>query len=768
MKHKIFDKNKYKKLFTKQGMLRKVVYFLNRIVLAVITFSVIFYLASIPRPDIDFFEFEDFSYEGEKIIERFSFNKDTGEFYVMTNNGKSWKSESDSKEASEDEIARGINRIMMQSQLSIRYVDNDSRVYIATSHVNALSGGDLLLGAEINGNKVSATYNFLTGREAEGLFISIPIEYEFSDNSLKVNIATDEIEENDQYKLIEISLLPYFGAASADDEGYIFIPDGSGALIDFNDSRTYGQEWYEYIYGRDLALKVNVQTGVKETVRLPVYGIKRGESAFLAIVEEGDALCSITVNTQGYNSEKSTAYFSYRFREFDTIVLSEMGWNERRIPFVSKTSNSQRPFTVRYIFLENQDANYTGMALAHRNYLIQKYDLKSNKESNNVPFLMDVYMSIRRVQPFLGLPRDTTVPLTTFDDLSAMIDTFKEGGIEELLVKINGWTRGGPFHKPADKVSFENSIGGYRGFRDMATEYSDDLVAFFPSIDLINGYKSGNRFISILQGNRDITGALSLQNKFLMSTGRRNPRLPSWHLITPSYSYGLMTEFLDSYHKITELGIEGIALDEYGDKLYSDNYDSILNNIVSRVPMDRQSVIYLWQEIMKKSSQTAGKIMLTGGNQYAIPYADYIIGVPMGSSQLTITSRDIPYYQILTSGIVKIASTPVNFSTDTDEFYLRCLETGVLPIYSFFAEESSLVKNTRLNHLYNGEYTLWSDIALEKYHEFYEAYSKIGNSGIIHHQRTNDGKSITEYDNGITIMIDYETKTYKLFDGGKS
>ena len=768
MKYKMLDLNEYAKLFKRQGILRKIISVSIKLIIVMVMLSVVFYLVSIPRPKIDSYETKEFSYEGTKNIENFVFDKDTGKFHIVTDSGSIWKSESDSKEAEEDEIAKGINRIMMQSQLAIRYSDKDSRVYIATSLVNALSGGEKSLGAEIDGKKVTATYNFLTGKESEGLYISIPIEYEFNDDSLKVSILTDKIKENEEYRLIEISLLPYLGAADRDDEGYIFIPDGSGALIDFNDSKTYAQEWFEYIYGRDPSLEVNVQTGVKEMVRLPVFGIKKEESAFLAIVEEGDSLCSITVNTQGYNSSKSLAYFSYRFREFDTIVLSEMGWNERRIPYVGETANSNRPFTVRYIFLDGNEANYSAMALTHRNYLMQKYNIKSSKKTEKFPFLADVYMSIRRVRPVLGLPKDTTTALTTFDEISGMIENFKENGIEDIALKLNGWTKGGPFYKPADKVSFERSIGGYNGFRKLADEFrNDESVNFFPSTDTVNGYENGNKFISILQGNRNITGALSLQNKFLMSTGRRNPRHKSWNLITPGFSYGLINEFLNSYDKITSSGVDGIGLDEYGEMLYSDNYDSVLNKLVSRVPMDRQSVLYLWQDIMSRSAQSAGSLMVTGGNQYAIPFADYIIGVPMNSSSLNISTKDVPYYQILVSGILNMASSPVNFSHDTDEFYLKCLETGTLPLYSFFARESSMVKNTRLNYLYNGEYSLWLDLAASKYSEFNDAYLKIGNSGILNHKSENN-ISTTEFENGIIVEINYNEKTFKLFEGGKS
>ncbi len=72
----------------------------------------------------------------------------------------------------------------------------------------------------------------------------IPIEYRLVGNSLVVRLPMDELiyplnvidnqGSSHTYPLHTVTLLPYFGAAYKDQEGYIFMPDGSGALIDFS------------------------------------------------------------------------------------------------------------------------------------------------------------------------------------------------------------------------------------------------------------------------------------------------------------------------------------------------------------------------------------------------------------------------------------------------------------------------------------------------------------------------------------------------------
>jgi hypothetical protein len=347
-----------------------------------------------------------------------------------------------------------------------------------------------------------------------------------------------------------------------------------------------------------------------------------------------------------------------------------------------------------------------------------------------------------------------------------MINAFKDEGAESVIVKMSGWLPGGPYNKVPGKVAFESKLGGKNGFKDLAKAIKNDTsVKLFPSGEFINGYVNGNGFVSVLQGNRDITGALSLQYQFLRSTGTKNLRRRGWNLITPSYSIGLLDRFLGTYNTITDQGIKGIALDGYGDTLYADRYVSMLNKIASRTPVDRQSALDLWQQGLKLAKAKAGELMITGGNNYSIPFSDYIIDIPMSSSDFKVTSTAVPYYQILTSGLVKTASTPINFSENTDVFYLNCLETGTYPLYSFFAKEASLAKSTDLNILYNGQYTGWIDMAMQKYKEYHGAYKAINGAAITDYQKLENNQTLTTFDNGVQIKVDYNKNSFQMTGG---
>ena len=62
------------------------------------------------------------------------------------------------------------------------------------------------------------------------------LEYTLSEDGLVVSLPANGIRFDETlYKLQNITLLPYMGAGTYTNDGYTFIPDGSGALMDYAD-----------------------------------------------------------------------------------------------------------------------------------------------------------------------------------------------------------------------------------------------------------------------------------------------------------------------------------------------------------------------------------------------------------------------------------------------------------------------------------------------------------------------------------------------------
>jgi len=98
-------------------------------------------------------------------------------------------------------------------------------------------------------NGFLATYTF----KKEGFVI--PIAFTITDEYLSVDLLVGKLKElkKEKYRLVSVMLLPFFGAASTNDSGYIVVPDGCGALINFNNNK--GAETYsQRVFGSDFAI----------------------------------------------------------------------------------------------------------------------------------------------------------------------------------------------------------------------------------------------------------------------------------------------------------------------------------------------------------------------------------------------------------------------------------------------------------------------------------------------------------------------------------
>ena len=124
------------------------------------------------------------------------------------------------------------------------------------------------------------------------------------------------------YPLTTINLLPYFGAANDESQGYIFVPDGPGALIYLNNGKTTAETYGRAVYGRDRAsMPVNEYSAdSKEQIYLPVFGLKNDDRAFVAILEDGDAMGQINAVVAGMRD--SYTGFGLRLSSFRTLVLT--------------------------------------------------------------------------------------------------------------------------------------------------------------------------------------------------------------------------------------------------------------------------------------------------------------------------------------------------------------------------------------------------------------------------------------------------------------
>lgn len=102
----------------------------------------------------------------------------------------------------------------------------------------------------------------------------LAIEYYLEDDGLKVRVPVNGVRfDESTYQLSSLQILPYFGAAQTISEGYMFMPDGSGAIVRFEDFYGEGSKAITgKVYGVDYAF-YKISGDNQNVFRLPVYGI---------------------------------------------------------------------------------------------------------------------------------------------------------------------------------------------------------------------------------------------------------------------------------------------------------------------------------------------------------------------------------------------------------------------------------------------------------------------------------------------------------------
>ena len=110
--------------------------------------------------------------------------------------------------------------------------------------------------------------------------------------------ATSIVYDETLYTVNSISVLPYFNTGKVVDGGYVFYPDGSGAIIDFDDFETSYATLIGQVYGADYAY-YSITGQHQETISMPVYGsVKEENSYFLQIPEVYEDIDSIVPCTK--------------------------------------------------------------------------------------------------------------------------------------------------------------------------------------------------------------------------------------------------------------------------------------------------------------------------------------------------------------------------------------------------------------------------------------------------------------------------------------
>ena len=118
------------------------------------------------------------------------------------------------------------------------------------------------------------------------------------------------MEYKESYPIYNIAVLPYFGAAGLDDTGFMVVPEGGGAIIDFNNGKVTQNYYYANLYGWDMAQERKAV--VHDTdVYFNTFGMSKNEDSFICILEDGVSYGAIQADISGKTNSYNSVYAVY-------------------------------------------------------------------------------------------------------------------------------------------------------------------------------------------------------------------------------------------------------------------------------------------------------------------------------------------------------------------------------------------------------------------------------------------------------------------------
>ncbi|MDO4563077.1 MAG: DUF5696 domain-containing protein [Clostridia bacterium] len=630
---------------------------------------------------------------------------------------------------------------------------------------------------------------------------TVKMDVVLDNGDLCVSVPTHEIENgNEDYVVQNLALFPAFGLVDARDcdEGFIFVPDGAGALFDIN---TYDGNYSNYsrpVYNNTYYDNIYLASDYKEDLTMPVFGMshldapkieeaededaEEGEEAeeateasepqapvrpaanvgFVGIIEEGALTSYVNVELGTKDTSGGGTNFNKVYPSFDTMQYSSVkvfgpySTNDAR--FLATTDEYTMDCAVRYKFI-GQDATYYAMAQEYRKYLMNKYSVSEDFATEPTLFL-NVVSALDIKDRILGVPVNKKLSMTTYEELAEILTDLVD---VKKVVTYEGAFNGGIFNSFNKSAGLVSVNGNARELTELQSKYSDSLyLEYAPA----RAYSQKGGFTPSKHALISYDGEPLQIYDYNIPTKQFDLSSTPYYLVHPAY----LTAALETFVKSSS--VSNFAVKDLGN-LYYANYKA-----------DEQVSPYVGEKVVEDALgllSAAGSIILDNPNMNRIFYADYITDISRESSDFGLFRHNVPFRQIVLNGLIPYSTLNVNMSTSGSDYYLlQTLELGSNPKFTVTYKGVEILKEANFNKYFSTEYSILKDTIKSMYADAKDAFAQIGTTQIVNHEILEDNIYKTTYATGVEVVTNYNTyecetpygtvgaRHYKIVKGGES
>lgn len=653
-----------------------------------------------------------------------------------------------------------------------------------------------------------AAVNYVNEDRVPALF-KMALEYYLEDDGLRVRLPASGIRfDETAFSLTNIQVLPYFGCGSTTDlndkanifDGYLFLPDGSGALMNFSEI-TSSVTIKDMIYGQDMAYNT-ISGANSKNISWPVFGLVQKSTpngnvedktpvykGYFAMISEGEALSTISAESGGTSYNYNTMFATFSPRPRDSYDLSTVvgGLSEGSMVTVVSKRKYTGNFTIKYYMLSDEnlakntsfgssedyyEASYIGMVDAMRRYM---YDnnilsrLDNDSVDEDIPLYIESFGSVKTQERVLTFPVYLQTALTSFDNLATMIDELKGAGITNVDFRLTGFFNGGLVSSVPYKVKVQSVLGGKKGFTELLDFAKENGIGVYPEFDFAYANIEGAKSFDGISYRKHLAKTIDNRyvNKREYTSILQDYNWTSYLAISPHFYSHFFEKFNANMSKITD-NLDSISVSTLG---YALNSDFDEDESYNRDDAKENTV-----DVLSDIKENYSSVMIDGGNLYALQYADKILNVSLDSSQYKNAKVSIPFLGMVLHGNVEFAGEAINMSGDTDYDILKAIENGAGMYFILSYQNTSRLKELGyLSSYYSIAYDIWFEDMVSYYNRLNEAIADCQTSLIVDHEfivgeqivddkdendtsdyTVNNSKIVkVTYENGVSFILNY-------------
>jgi hypothetical protein len=569
-------------------------------------------------------------------------------------------------------------------------------------------------------------------------------------NDVCVYIPQSGIREErpSEYTVSSFYVYPFMGYSYlGENGGYMFIPDGQGAIVELEDNEgRYLSPYTATVYGPNVGIVTTtsdtllgdfVMNQSAERAMIPVYGMAHADSrmAYASVIEEGDVSAAIQASFNGVSNlpfDWITAKYTYRMMYSQQTGPSSGTVNLR-------TQRAKR-FDIRqhFFFLSGDDANYAGMANAYGKFL----DEQGVFDRADAARAFDVEIDFVGEERKNGLIGTAAVAMTTFEQAESIISALNADGVAQILGVYKGWNENGiTGGRPTVSYDPSGALGGKRG-----------LSQFIETANALNTVVCLDTNLSELVPDTHRMLAYSALKKIDTGTYRRPLYGKVYEgtqlLLTPQKSLELAASLDKDYaangvRSVSLSGVTELVTDYSFQNTYYDSGDSA--------------------RFYGETAELLGEertLALNKPNAYLWRYADMLVDMPIGSSSYRYTTREVPFLAITLAGRMPFYAEYVNDQANSRRFFLQLVEQGARPAFLISDEDPVALMDTDALDIYSSRFELYREMIVSWYKELFVVHEATQGGAITRHAREGDCATV-KYENGTTIYINFgQTTSY--------